>query len=246
MPKPYLIFDAGGTLVFPDFQYLAELARSMGVNVTQEQLFSIHCDLIYELDFQTHQQKYLFDPFPQGYADTLFKTLIKDPLQRVKINKIVKERDRDKALWTATFPWVADSLQKLKTAGFSMSVVSNSDGRASQILQDLNLKLFFDQIFDSEIIGFSKPDVRLFEHALKALDIQAADAIYIGDVYYIDVWGSNQAGMGCIHLDPRKLYQNWPGVHIPSIGDLVELANSLCENPAEYDLFPARDILISY
>jgi FMN phosphatase YigB (HAD superfamily) len=246
MTKPYLIFDAGGTLVFPDFSYLAQIAENADTPVSKEQLFNIHCNLILDLDEQTRRQGHLSDPFPGGYAGTLFKGILPDPSRRNPIVNIVEKRNLKKSLWTASYPWVKDSLHRLKAAGYSMSVVSNSDGRVSQILADLDLRSFFDQVFDSEIIGYSKPDRRLFVTALTALNLKAEETIYIGDVYYIDVWGANQAGMGGIHLDPRGLYQCWPGVHIRSVADLPEWISRYSANPADFDLFPARDLSISY
>jgi len=244
MHKPYLIFDAGGTLVFPDFPYLAQAANSHGFQVTPDQLFEKHCLLIYDLDFQTHQQACLADPFPTGYAHSLFGSFDNHPDQLNRLKKFLQDRDRTKSLWAATHPWVADTLQKLKEAGFSMSVVSNSDGRVEQILSDLHLRKFFDQVFDSEILGVSKPDPRIFEIALKDLDLEASEVIYIGDVFYIDVWGANQAGLGCIHLDPQNHYRGWPGVRLPSVKYLPAWLDAYRDDPNHFNLFPASDLVI--
>jgi HAD superfamily hydrolase (TIGR01549 family) len=246
MTKPYLIFDAGGTIVFPDFTYLVKVANKKDIRVSKDELFNIHCDLIYNLDVQTRQNGHLADPFPNGYPHTLFKGLVTDNYQINSIVNIIEERSLQKSLWTASYPWVKESLDLLKSSGFSMSVVSNSDGRVAQILKDLDLISYFDQVFDSDIIGYSKPDSRLFDTALNALNLEADETIYIGDVYYIDVWGANQAGLGAIHLDPRGLYKDWQGVHIRSVEDLPDLISLYLENPGRFDLFPANDITISY
>ena len=51
MHKPYLLFDAGGTLVFPDFSYIAQVASGAGLSLAPERLFQAHCDLILDLDW---------------------------------------------------------------------------------------------------------------------------------------------------------------------------------------------------
>ncbi len=246
MKKPYLIFDAGGTLVFPDFKYLASVANGFGININEDQLFSIHCDLIFDLDVQTLKQNHLVDPFPNGYTDTLFKGLIPNHKTRAEITNTIASRHQKRSIWTATYPWVYDALKVLYDSGYSMSVVSNSDGRADQILIDLNLKIYFEQVFDSEIIGFSKPDTRLFKHALCNLNLHPEDVIYIGDVYFIDVWGANQAGIGGIHLDPRNLYGKWPGIHLPSVTHLFGFLENYYNDPSGYDLYPAKECSIQY
>jgi HAD superfamily hydrolase (TIGR01549 family) len=246
MTKPHLIFDAGGTIVFPDFTYMEEVVNKIDIWVSKDELFNIHCDLIYDLDVQTHQSGHLADPFPNGYPDTLLKGILTDNEQRDAIINTIEERSRQKSLWTASFPWVKESLDLIKSSGFSMSVVSNSDGRVNQILKDLDLISFFDQVFDSDIIGYSKPDSRLFNTALNALNLEPDEALYIGDVYYIDVWGANQAGIGAIHLDPRSLYKDWQGVHIRSVANLPGLLSLYLSNPASFDLFPTRGISISF
>jgi FMN phosphatase YigB (HAD superfamily) len=169
--KPYLLFDAGGTLVFPDFKFMADIAREMDIETNPDELFSIHCNLIKELDTRTYSQMKLVDPFPNGYAKTLFAGILTNEEQKSILSNQIRVRDRHKSLWTATYPWVEKTINTLKTTGYSMSVISNSDGRVAKILSDLNLSPYFDMIFDSEIIGFSKPDIRLFEFALNKLSL---------------------------------------------------------------------------
>lgn len=220
MTKPYLLFDAGGTLVFPDFEFLTQTAASVGIEISQKQLFETHCDLILALDVQTKKRGFLIDPFPNGYTQCLFDDFVENPKIMGAIVEQVEARDQIRPLWASTHPWVAQSLSCLKSAGYQMSVISNSDGRVEQILTDLNLRNFFMQVFDSAILGVSKPDVRIFEIALAELNLAPKEAIYIGDVFSIDVLGANQAGLTAIQLDPLGLYKDWPGYRIPTIAHL--------------------------
>ncbi|MCJ7702776.1 MAG: HAD family hydrolase [Anaerolineales bacterium] len=244
MQKPYLLFDAGGTLVFPDFNYLSQTALDLGLQVCPEQLFAAHNQLIYTLDEDTHQRGHLADPFPDGYPQHLFKNQPVEAQAFAAMMAVFDRRSQVKSLWTSTFPWVRTALQTLKDWGYAMSVISNSDGRANQILLDLGLRAYFDQVFDSHILGVSKPDRRIFEIALAHLDLQPAQALYVGDVFYIDVWGANQAGLGCIHLDPDGLYTGWPGAHLPSVAHLPDLLQQ--QGPAALDFFPTSGLTITF
>ena len=125
-----------------------------------------------------------------------------------------------------------------------MAVISNSDGRVDQILQELNLRNFFEIVIDSFVVGVEKPDPFIFEIALKRLNWDPKETIYIGDIYYIDVWGANRAGLGAVHLDMMGLYDNWEGIRIPSIHELPDLLTKMDGNLHKWNLFPARDFKI--
>ena len=87
---------------------------------------------------------------------------------------------------------------------------------------------------------------RIFLTALEQLGLDPDDAIYIGDVFYIDVWGANQAGLRCIHLDPKNLYSDWPGVHLPTIAHLPTWLSEIQLNENQNNFYPAIDLKISY
>ncbi len=63
----------------------------------------------------------------------------------------------------------------------------------------------FSVIVTSEIAGYSKPDKRIFNHALKLLQCKPSDALYIGDNYEKDYMGSKSAGMHSLHLNRNML-----------------------------------------
>ena len=107
-----------------------------------------------------------------------------------------------------------------------MAVISNSEGQVEEILQDLGLREYFEIVIDSFIVGVEKPDPRIFKIALERLGWDRSDTIYIGDIFYMDIWGANQAGLGAIHLDKLGLYDGWDGEHIPSVKELPDLSKS--------------------
>lgn len=245
-PKPFLFFDAGGTLVFPEFEYFSTVALDFGIDLTPELLFDTHNKLIFKIDNRTRQTGHLADPYPDGYAYTLFSKLIQDPKALSKIVETLNIRNQKKSLWTSTYPWVGETISTLTNQGYRVSVISNADGRVEQILKDVNLDHHFEKIFDSSLVGVSKPDKKFFEIALNAHNLQPEKALYIGDTYYYDVWGANSAGLGCIHLDPLDLYQSWPGTHIPSIAQLPDWLSANMENPKNYDIHPAKNFPLTF
>ncbi|MFQ5593834.1 MAG: HAD family hydrolase [Anaerolineae bacterium] len=239
---PYLLFDAGGTLVFPDQSFLAQQAQAQGIEVTGEQLFAGHYQLIYTLDAYVRQHGRFPKVWPRGYARALFELLgIGTPAIDV-IAHAAEARHRQKNLWTFTFSWVDATLSQLAAQGYRMSVISNSDGRAAEILHDLDLAQYFEHVFDSAVLGVEKPHPAIFEVTLRELSLQPANALYIGDVFYIDVWSANQVGLGGVHLDPLGLYADWPGVHLTDVRQLPAWLTQYHAAPTTFDLLPTRDL----
>jgi putative hydrolase of the HAD superfamily len=145
-------------------------------------------------------------------------------------------------MWTFTFDWVRKALSCLAAQGYRMSVISNSDGRTAQVFNDLDMAQYFEHIFDSKKLKLEKPDPAIFEVALRELNVSAAEVLYIGDIFFVDVLGANQAGLGGIHLDPLELYAGWPGIHLRDVRDLPRwLSNHYVHSP-DVNLFPLENL----
>lgn len=239
--QPYLLLDAGGTLVFPDQGFLIEQAGWLGISLTPAQLLDGYCRLIYHLDSQVRASGYLPSrPWPNGYVHALLELLGLTGPAGEAIKQASQVRHREKSLWAFTFDWVPETLARLVKQGYRMSIISNSDGRTEELLDQTGLLGYFERVFDSHLLGLEKPHPAIFETALTELNVPPAEALYVGDVFYIDVVGANRAGLGCIHLDPAGLYRNWPGVHLPDIRHLPDWLAHYAANPAAFDLFPGR------
>ena len=51
-------------------------------------------------------------------------------------------------------------------------------------------------------MGVEKPDPRIFRIALERAGVAATEAVYVGDLYSIDVVGARAAGLSAILMDP--------------------------------------------
>jgi putative hydrolase of the HAD superfamily len=96
------------------------------------------------------------------------------------------------------FPSVADTLTRLYE-NYNMAIISDAQWAFTEPeIEMLGLDQFFRFIILSSRFGFKKPDVRLFELAMKNLDVKPEESIYIGDVPQRDLVGAKRAGMKCI------------------------------------------------
>lgn len=238
-PMPYLLFDAGGTLVFPDQSFLIQEAREHGIELTDRQLFNGYYQLIYRIDQEALKRvSFPRNPWPQGYAYALFETLGMANGATYAVARAAEARHRQKNLWTFTFDWIPETLFRLSTQGYHMSVISNSDGRTAEVFHDLGLAPYFERIFDSSLLEIEKPNPAIFECVLRELNLQPSDVLYIGDFFEVDVRGANRAGLGAVHLDPLGLYADWPGVHLPSVCHLPAWLAQYTATPWAFDVFP--------
>jgi putative hydrolase of the HAD superfamily len=90
-------------------------------------------------------------------------------------------------------------LEELRAARLKIAVVSNG-------IRDLKLfvmhhRLDVDAIVDSRSHGRVKPHPTIFQAALDALDVDAADAVMVGDSLEEDVEGARALGMRAILID---------------------------------------------
>ncbi|MBI5092316.1 MAG: HAD family hydrolase [Candidatus Hydrogenedentes bacterium] len=239
MEYPYLLLDAGGTLLFPDQDLLARTVAAEGSVLEPERVYEAHFRLLHQYDTQVRDTS--------GVISVSLRDFFRDMLVRAGAANGVAERAVDKlvarheetSLWTYTKPWVAETLAALKRDGIRMSVISNSDGRVRRQLDACGVTPYLEAVFDSGIVGIEKPDPGLFLHAMSELGITPNEAVYVGDNYHIDVVGANRAGIGAVHLDPLACYGDWPGLHLRDIRALPEWIAEVRSDPTRFDLFPA-------
>ena len=127
-------------------------------------------------------------------------------------------------LWCEVMSGVPEALARLRDAGFELVVVSNADGTVARGLSEQGLAGFFSAIHDSHLVGFEKPDPRIFEHALDEAGADPARTLHVGDLFAADVVGARAAGLHALLLDP---HDDWGPVDCERLPDLTALAERL-------------------
>jgi putative hydrolase of the HAD superfamily len=234
--KPYLLLDAGWTLLFPDHRVIRQVIAQHGYEISAEHVQRLMAEFVKGIDDQLGRGEAPgFDLF--GYIARGSAVATADVPLVVKALETVEASD---GLWKYTFPWVLEALASLAAQGYRMSVISNAQGHVAQEMEQVGLARHLERIYDSHVVGYAKPDVRLFQHALDGLGLQPEECIYVGDIYYIDVLGANRAGIAAVHLDRYNLYERWPGYHLPSVAALPELLGTEGLDLRDERFFPLR------
>jgi putative hydrolase of the HAD superfamily len=135
----------------------------------------------------------------------------------------VYDRFRDCQGWVL-FPETRDVLVELKGRGFKLGVISNFDDRAYSVMRSLGIREFFDAVTLSSETGYCKPDREIFDAAVQALGVTAADVLLVGDSLHDDVEAGINAGLSAILIDRRNHHSEISHIRrIASLKDVLPL-----------------------
>jgi len=243
--KPYLLLDAGGTLLFMDQDYLSRLAGEHGFHVEAERFYEQHFRVVHWFDtYVGTRRQFLSGPF-EPYSLVLLRLVGLSDEAAERVAQVAQARHEERNLWEFTFSWIEETLARLKNEGYRMSIISNADGRVEQELENLGIRSYFEKVYDSEIVGVRKPEPEIYELALEELGLQPEEALFVGDMFYIDILGANRVGIPGLHLDPLGLYQGWPGARIQDLRQLPVWLQEYKAAPERFEVLPLQDFVLS-
>ena len=117
------------------------------------------------------------------------------------------------------------TLQSLKDAGYRLGLLSNRTRPYSELLEQLGLADFFELVLAAGEIDCWKPEPGIFQHALERMQVDARQALYVGDNYYADILGAQRAGLSPVLFDPEKVFPDAACPVIQHIADLLRMLN---------------------
>jgi HAD superfamily hydrolase (TIGR01509 family) len=191
-----VLFDAGNTLVFLDYARLASgVGAALGLPLSGPGLAAHADEAARAMERAGSDQERA-----TAYLEALF-LLGGVPAARLgEVRTCLWRMHSERHLWCSVPEPTKLALARLKAAGLLLGVVSNSEGRVAQALEAAGLREYFDVVIDSGVIGIEKPDPRIFQVALDALGVAPEEALYVGDLYEVDVVGARSAGIEAVLL----------------------------------------------
>src|SRR5919108_1549515 len=199
-----IFFDAGNTLLRMNYGVIAEQLGALGVAAEPEAVQRADWRARVRLDA-------LLGPGRSTESRSISGSYLRYLLDElgVREERIVEAVDAWRVtynapvgVWNTAEPDAEAALTLARAHGLRAAVISNSNGSVASVLQTLGLPRHLDFILDSHLVGVEKPDARIFEMALARAGVAAAEAVYVGDLYSVDVLGARAAGMDAILLDP--------------------------------------------
>jgi putative hydrolase of the HAD superfamily len=216
-----VLFDAGNTLLFLDYTRMAEaVGAALGLPLTGAGLATAARSAVRALERGRVSDR----ERSAAFLEALFLEAGVPAERMDRVRECVTGLHRERHLWSGTAAGAPEALGRLHDAGLRLGVVSNSDGRVEEALEAAGLRTYFDVVVDSALAGVEKPDPAIFRAALEALDLPPAAALYVGDLYEVDVLGARAAGMEAVLLLPPGAP---PRVNCACVRSLHELADDL-------------------
>lgn len=161
------------------------------------------------------------------YLSALMEQIDAPESMRPTAIEIVVNRFRDIHTWSRVLPETVPVLTTLKSAGYSLAVISNSDGSVEGELQRSGLRKYLDFVIDSAIVGVEKPHPEIFQIALERARLKPQEAIYVGDTYATDIGGAQLAGLRGVLLDRVGAYPEASCPRITSLSHLTALLEKI-------------------
>ena len=131
--KPYLLLDAGGTFLFVDQDYLSGLAAQHGFQVEARRFYEGHYHLVHWFDTYVSTHRRFLSRTSEPYSQLLFRLVGLSEEAAEQAAGIAEARHEQRNLWEFTFPWIVETLDRLRGEGYHMSIISNSDGRVEEL-----------------------------------------------------------------------------------------------------------------
>jgi putative hydrolase of the HAD superfamily len=203
-----VLFDAGNTLLRMNYPALAKHLASRGhavpVEAVEEAELRARVRLDADLALGVSSEG---RPAQDRYTTYLLEGLGLTDLEEIEAAVSFKRSYNPPAgLFDRADPGARAAIRGLKAAGLVAGVISNSNGSARALLDGAGLAAELDFVIDSALVGVEKPDPQIFRLGLERAGVAAHEAVYIGDLYSVDVLGSRAAGLGSILLDPRGFW----------------------------------------
>jgi putative hydrolase of the HAD superfamily len=222
-----LFFDAGNTLVRIDYAAIAAALAALGVPRDAEALERAEWRARVRLDDEL---------FTRRGVSTESRTTASRYLELVLEGVGVTDTPTVQAMceWRARFsppaglfhlpdPAARAALAAAREARLVTGVISNSNGAIEPLLGSLGFLPYIDLVLDSGVVGVEKPDPRIFRLALDRAGVAAHEAVYVGDLYSIDVLGARAAGLSAILLDPGACWGRRDCATVPDVAAAVRM-----------------------
>jgi len=220
-----VFLDAGGVLLYPDWERVSRILARFGITATSAQLADAEFPAKRRMDDAGFRTTTGDITEPDGYLGWVLKATDL-PFDHGALHRAAEEFEathtRDN-LWSDMPEEVPGALERLRKAGFRLAVLSNTESNLRDRIADAGIGPFFETLVISAEVGSEKPDRKIFDEALRRMAVAPERAIHVGDFYSIDVVGARKAGITPVMLDARGLSPDRAVLRVASLNELAAL-----------------------
>ena len=224
------IFDAGGTIVHPDWVRLSRIAADVsGRSFNSEEMARAFGEMLRAVGIEIQAEGFVLPDEmkrPHWTFQRVYAALGLDETACAAVIERLAASHAQRHVWCSPDPAASRVLDDLKQQGLILAVISNTeDGRLIDSLEAAGISDRFDLLIDSQLVGYRKPDEAIFRLTLERLGVEPHEAAFVGDSYVHDALAARAVGLRGILLDPLDL-------HPESICPRIKTLGELCSNGA--------------
>jgi HAD superfamily hydrolase (TIGR01509 family) len=209
-----LCLDAGNTVIFLDHARLADILREAAG-------FEVSPDVLVRSEGEAkalaetgglHDCAWSFRDRPgaPAWGRMIGTIALRAGLDVERVPRVLDAAWRShevKNLWCKVPDGLGLALDDVRALGTKVAIVSNSEGMLERLFEELGVLRHFDLVVDSALVGFEKPDPRIFRVAFDRFGVGPERALHLGDVFATDILGARAAGCRHALIDPFGHYE---------------------------------------
>jgi len=223
-----VFLDAGGVLLYPDWERVSRILARYGITATSAQLADAEFPAKRRMDDAGFSTTTGDITEPDGYLGWVVRAAGID-YDHDALHAAARDfRDEHirANLWSVMPDQVPPALRRLCAAGYRLGLISNTEDNLRPVLARTGLDAYFESLVLSSEVGSEKPDPAIFREALGQMAVSPEHAIFVGDFYSIDVVGARGVGITPILLDARRLSADRDVQRVVSLTELADLLSA--------------------
>lgn len=221
-----LLLESDQTYYQPCLKKMHQYLTKNGVNVPFDDFSRVYFDV--RDRFYSESRKSLEEPH--------FNVRVSQTLQRLGCDLDAS----DHIVVGATMAFASEFMRYVSLDKDAIAVLQKLHGRykvglvsnfgipecGRKLLKVYSLEKFFDYIVISGEVNQRKPSPKIFERALKALDVDASRTVFVGDMLDLDIMGPKAVGMKTVLIERKPLNEDIdvkPDKTIKSLPELLDV-----------------------
>ncbi len=119
-----------------------------------------------------------------------------------------------------------ETLRALSARGMRIGLISNFEAWLQDLLDGLGLSGYFEIMVISGNEGVEKPNLEIYDRALKRAGVESGRALHVGDSPVSDFKGAMEAGMKAVLLDRWGRFPDFQGTKITNLNEIIDFLPS--------------------
>jgi putative hydrolase of the HAD superfamily len=205
MIKPRIVFDFDHTLAYRDGMWSATI-----LGILQEHGYDqfkiedirngMNPGFLWDFYEKSHEELLIDMSWWEYHEKFVERILLNNNLDQPeaeRLSKFIKDRYLNQKKWFL-FKDTMQALEELNNQKYKCYILSNHVPELEDLVIGLGIRNCFQKIYNSALIGYEKPNTKIYQHMISDLNVAPGDVVMIGDNYVSDVVGARSNGMRAI------------------------------------------------